>query len=257
MFKVYVSGPLTASNDEEEQNNIDRAMEAGDLLAREGIAVYVPHVTWYMDEVAKVMGRPTLNYKYLKQDKEWIRYCNAVLRLPGESKGGDIETVYASKLGIPVYHTVQAVLDAKLEYCRLTKEKESENYIEMPPHPDIIGDELSEEEIVDQQGQSIITYSTGAKETDIGTRFDLLPMEGLLAAAKIAYEGAKKYGEENWRQGMPCKTMLNHALKHITQYLLGDETEEHLAHAAWRLLASLECKKRWPELDEEDIPYDA
>ena len=41
--------------------------------------------------------------KWLAISCEWITACDAVLRLPGESKGADLETEIANTKGIPVF----------------------------------------------------------------------------------------------------------------------------------------------------------
>jgi hypothetical protein len=42
----------------------------------------------------------------MKQDFEWLKCCDAVLRLPGESTGADREVALAKELGIPVYYSI-------------------------------------------------------------------------------------------------------------------------------------------------------
>lgn len=49
---------------------------------------------------------------------------------------------------------------------------------------------------------------------------------------------------------MPAADMLNHALSHIYNFLGGDRSEEHLAHAAWNLLGAIHSLEQWPELNE-------
>ena len=61
--------------------------------------------------------------------------------------------------------------------------------------------------------------------------------------------GAAKYGERNWTRGMPVKSVLNHAIKHLYQYLDGDRSEDHLGHAAANLMMACHSDERWPELN--------
>lgn len=82
-------------------------------------------------------------------------------------------------------------------------------------------------------------FSTGAKRNKLELRYDLIPIGGLKRVARVCFEGAKKYGEDNWLKGIPVGNLINHAINHIYLYLEGDETEDHLAHAAWNLLAAL------------------
>lgn len=87
----------------------------------------------------------------------------------------------------------------------------------------------------------MIVNEHGGKQSDSPYRTDLLPPRSLLAVAKILKHGATKYGEENWRL-TTRKENLNHALTHVLAYLAGDTQDEHLEHAACRLLFALETR---------------
>ncbi len=41
--------------------------------------------------------------QWLEYDKEWLKLCHYVLRLPGESGGADGEVIYATALGIETF----------------------------------------------------------------------------------------------------------------------------------------------------------
>jgi hypothetical protein len=51
----------------------------------------------------------------------------------------------------------------------------------------------------------------------------------------ILYNGAKKYGEDNWRK-IPVEDHLNHMIAHAYAYLSGDTTTEHLANIMCRAM---------------------
>jgi hypothetical protein len=38
-----------------------------------------------------------------------LQHCDAVLRLPGESAGADLDVATAKRLGLPVYHDVTEI----------------------------------------------------------------------------------------------------------------------------------------------------
>ena len=44
---------------------------------------------------------------WIKLDEEWVLRCDALLRLPGESKGADAEVAQAKKHRIPVYYSIE------------------------------------------------------------------------------------------------------------------------------------------------------
>jgi len=43
-------------------------------------------------------------------DMEWVRRCDAVLRLPGDSRGADAEVKLAKECGIPVFYSINELL---------------------------------------------------------------------------------------------------------------------------------------------------
>lgn len=99
-------------------------------------------------------------------------------------------------------------------------------------------------------GQKTEFISGAVRSSDAaGTRYDLLSPIGLRRIAETAKEGADKYDDFNWEKGMPIHDLLNHAIKHIYQYLEGDRSEDHLAHAGWGLLAACHSEESWPELN--------
>ena len=81
-------------------------------------------------------------------------------------------------------------------------------------------------------------------------RFDLISPIALRRLARTYAEGAKKYSDHNWRKGMPFSSILNHILNHIIKHLLGDRSEDHLAHAAWGFFAWMEFEETRPDLDD-------
>lgn len=98
---------------------------------------------------------------------------------------------------------------------------------------------------------NIKRFETGAvRSADReGQRYDLISPIGLRRLAETCHEGAVKYSDFNWERGMPVSEMLNHAIAHIYNYLAGDRSEDHLAHAAWNLLGACHSEEAWPELN--------
>ena len=111
--------------------------------------------------------------------------------------------------------------------------------------------ELKEQGMKEQAGDTV-KFKTGAvRSSDAeATRYDLVSPIGLEAVAKTCAEGAAKYSDFNWEKGMPVHDLLNHAIRHIYQYLAGDRSEDHLPHAAWGLLAAIHSDALWPRLNE-------
>lgn len=105
------------------------------------------------------------------------------------------------------------------------------------------------------------TYKTGAQRgssvagesrdvSKLTPRYDLISPIALRRLAETHAEGADRYGQYNWRAGMPFTDTLNHCLAHINAYLTGDKSEDHLAHAAWNLFALMHFEETHPEMND-------
>lgn len=103
MTKVYIAGPMTKGCI---RTNVRVALAAATELADAGFAPIVPHLSHFWD---MMYPRP---YEYwMKIDFEWLAACGALLRLPGESSGADREVAKAQELGIPVFYSVQELVN--------------------------------------------------------------------------------------------------------------------------------------------------
>lgn len=99
---VYISGPMSSSGDRVQ--NIKRGMRAWERLLKAGYAPVLPHLNDFIE----------LTYGHSWD--EWIDYdlslvarCDGVLRLPGYSRGADVETAFAEKQRIPVVRSIQSL----------------------------------------------------------------------------------------------------------------------------------------------------
>ncbi len=106
--KVYVAGPITSSGNLTE--NVRHGISVGNLLLNDGVIPFVPHLSELWNYVTVVQYDTWLYY-----DKEWIRSCDALLRLPGKSKGAAREVRWARKLGIPVFTSYDKLMKWVLE----------------------------------------------------------------------------------------------------------------------------------------------
>lgn len=85
------------------------------------------------------------------------------------------------------------------------------------------------------------TNAHGGKQSACPCRCDLLPAHAVLAVAKVLKRGADKYGENNWHL-ISAAENVNHALTHLLAMLAGDGSDDHLEHAACRILFALDQK---------------
>ena len=102
MKKVYVASPYTQGDPEA---NVRRQIDAGEELINAGFIPYLPLLSHYQHIV-----HPHDYETWCRLDNAWVKSCNALLRLPGESKGADDEVMLAFKLGIPVYHSIEDLI---------------------------------------------------------------------------------------------------------------------------------------------------
>lgn len=103
-MRVYLAGPISIGN---MADHVRNAISEADLLMRAGHSPFVPQLSVFWQIVSGHAYERWLTY-----DHEWIKVCDALIRLPGESKGADREIVWARELGIPVYFGVDAFLVA-------------------------------------------------------------------------------------------------------------------------------------------------
>ena len=93
----------------------------------------------------------------------------------------------------------------------------------------------------------VITNDNGGKQSKTPYGFHLLPISALFDAAKVAKEGADKYGEtfdhRNYTK-IDTEDHLNHALQHIYAFLAGDKQDDHLGHAIVRLMFAYDVNNR-------------
>jgi hypothetical protein len=98
-------------------------------------------------------------------------------------------------------------------------------------------------------------FDTGAvRDIRVGKgRYDLITPLALRRLAIIMEKGAEKYDSRNWEKGMPFSRLLDSAIRHINQYLLGWQDEDHLAQACFNLFAIMHFEEMRPDLD--DLPH--
>lgn len=94
MKRVYIASPYTIGD---VAVNVRTQIETAHKLMDMGLCPIVPLFTHFQH-----MMFPRPYEDWLKIDLCKIEMCDVLLRLPGESKGADMEAEHAHKLGIPV-----------------------------------------------------------------------------------------------------------------------------------------------------------
>lgn len=124
--RVYIAGPITKGV---LADNVNQATRAFVALAKAGLAPLCPHWSVYANDTCRPCEVGNLTYSggvvcigtangndemthkdWLGVDLAWVAVSDALLRLPGESKGADAEEFEATRWGIPVFHSVDEVI---------------------------------------------------------------------------------------------------------------------------------------------------
>ena len=104
---VYIAGPYTGGD---VGANMAAAMTAWHDLADQGHIPFCPHLSHFLH-----IHRQRPYEDWMEQGLAWLDCCDALLRLPGESSGADREEAYATKVGMPVYHSVAELVAREKE----------------------------------------------------------------------------------------------------------------------------------------------
>lgn len=96
---------------------------------------------------------------------------------------------------------------------------------------------------------SIVTEPEGGKHSLVVGAFHLLPAQAIEEVSAVLEYGATRYEPvtlhnslaANWRK-IPRYQHVRHALAHLFKFLRGNKEENHLVHAACRLLFAIETE---------------
>lgn len=86
--------------------NVKRQLDCVDVLMSMGFAPFAPLYSHFQH-----MAHPRPYEDWIKIDMEWVKVCDCVLRLKGESIGADDEVEFAKKLGKPVFYTIKSLYE--------------------------------------------------------------------------------------------------------------------------------------------------
>lgn len=101
MKMIYIASPYTIGDQAE---NVRKQLDAANELMDMGFCPIAPLLSHFQH-----IMHPRPYEDWLRIDEEKLRCCDAILRLPGESKGADREEALAIKLGIPVFYNINGV----------------------------------------------------------------------------------------------------------------------------------------------------
>ena len=98
MIKVYIASPYTLGD---VAVNVKLQLDTVDELMNKGFAPFAPLYSHFQH-----MAHPRPYQDWVKIDLEWVKVCDCLLRLDGESKGADGEVKYAKEFGLPVFYLI-------------------------------------------------------------------------------------------------------------------------------------------------------
>lgn len=103
MKKVYISSPYTIGD---AGSNVKKQIDLAHLLMDLGFTPFVPLLSHFLH-----ISRPRPYQDWISWDLEWIRPCDALIRLKGISKGADVEERFARDNDIPVFYTLSDLME--------------------------------------------------------------------------------------------------------------------------------------------------
>lgn len=95
---IYVSGPISIGV---MTHNARNAVDVSETILLAGGHPIVPHLSMFWDFAYPKSWKDWIDY-----DLETIKRCDAIYRIPGESRGSDLETNFAIGIGIPVFYDI-------------------------------------------------------------------------------------------------------------------------------------------------------
>lgn len=74
-----------------------------------------------------------------------------------------------------------------------------------------------------------------------------------LEVSKHFAAGCEKYGEDNWKKGIPVKSYINSGVRHYLKWFRGDDDEPHDRAFVWNIMCAIWTCKHKPELNEYGV----
>lgn len=98
---IYVSGPITIGS---QAQHVHNAVKIADAILAMGYDVILPHLDhlWCM-----ISPKPW--EVWMKNDLAVLLRCDALFRIPGKSKGADLEEATARRYNMPVYYKLSEI----------------------------------------------------------------------------------------------------------------------------------------------------
>ncbi len=101
---------------------------------------------------------------------------------------------------------------------------------------------------------------SGKRDNDCKIRYDLIPSFAQEQYAKVLTFGAIKYGDNNWKKGMPWSTILSSLERHLEAIKKGEDYDKesgflHIAHVMCNAGFLTEYYNIYPQGDDRNLPF--
>ncbi len=101
--------------------------------------------------------------------------------------------------------------------------------------------------------------SQGVKNDTGKLRYSLLPTSSVEEVVKVLMNGAVKYGDRNWEQGINYSRVYDATQRHLNSWWAGEDNDvednlSHLAHAACNILFLLHYSRSFYYNKFDDRP---
>lgn len=97
-IKVYIASPYTRGD---VAVNVKRQLDCADELMTKGFAPFAPLYSHFQH-----MAHPRPYQDWIEIDLVWVKACDCVLRLEGDSNGADGEVKFALENGVTVFFSI-------------------------------------------------------------------------------------------------------------------------------------------------------
>ena len=85
----------------------------------------------------------------------------------------------------------------------------------------------------------VLSEISADNEIAINISFDKILYSAILDLAKHFEAGASKYGDNNWRKGIPINVFIDSAIRHFCKFMRGDTDEPHDIAFMWNVICCI------------------
>lgn len=97
-----------------------------------------------------------------------------------------------------------------------------------------------------------VSYLIEAYDTMLTNELDWDVEQAMLEVAVHFEEGAVKYGDDNWKKGIPANVYIDSAIRHYLKYKMGLDDERHDRAVLWNLVCCMWTCENMPDLNVYD-----